>query len=88
MRGYQKKVIYVKNTGSRHFEEAYFVLRPDSEGASASPDSMILEANRIINENFGKRKGGFFHLKKWHILAFFLGCATTLALTIVIGLLI
>lgn len=86
MRGYQKKVIYVKNTGSRHFEEAYFVLRPDSEGASASHDSMILEANRIINENFRKKKEGFFNLRKWHILAFFLGCATTLALCFVIGL--
>ena len=86
MRGYQKKVIYVKNTGSRHFEEAYFVLRPDSEGASASPDSMILEANRIINENFKKRKDGFLNLKKWHIFAFLLGCVTTLALCIIIGL--
>lgn len=88
MRGYQKKVIYVKNTGSRHFEEAYFVLRPDSEGASASPDSMILEANRIINENFKKRREGFFYSKKWHILAFLLGCATTLALCFIIGILI
>ena len=25
MRGYQKRVIYLKNTGSRNFEEAYFV---------------------------------------------------------------
>ena len=88
MRGYQKKVIYVKNTGSRHFEEAYFVLRPDSEGAAASPESMITEANRIIKENFQNRRGGFFYSKKWHILAFFLGCATTLALCLAIGLLI
>ena len=86
MRGYQKKVIYVKNTGSRHFEEAYFVLRPDSEGAAASYDSMISEANRIINENFKRKKGGFFYSKKWYILAFFLGCVTTFVLCLVIGL--
>ena len=88
MRGYQKKVIYVKNTGSRHFEEAYFVLRPDSEGAAASPDSMILEANRIINENFKKRSGGFFYTKRWHILAFFIGCATAFLLCFLIGILL
>ena len=87
MRGYQKKVIYVKNTGSRHFEEAYFVLRPDSEGAAASHDSMISEANRIINENFKRKKGGLFHSKKWYILAFLLGCATTAALCFLVWLL-
>ena len=88
MRGYQKKVIYVKNTGSRHFEEAYFVLRPDSEGAAASHDSMISEANRIINENFKRKKGGFFYLKKWYILTFLAGCVTTAALYFLIGLFI
>ena len=88
MRGYQKKVIYVKNTGSRHFEEAYFVLRPDSEGAAASQESMINEANRIIKENFIGRRNSFFRAKKWHILAFFLGCAITFALCLAIGLLI
>ena len=88
MRGYQKKVIYVKNTGSRHFEEAYFVLRPDSEGAAASPESMITEANRIIRENFLKRKKGFLYSKRWYVLSFFLGCATTLAVCLAVGLLI
>ena len=86
MRGYQKRVIYVKNTGSRHFEEAYFVLRPDSEGAAASHDSMISEANRIINENFKRKKGGFLYSKKWYFLAFLAGCATTATLCFIIGL--
>ena len=80
MRGYQKKVIYVKNTGSRHFEEAYFVLRPDSEGASASPDSMILEANRIIEENRlgSKRRPQGYYAAKYALLftiGFILGAA-------------
>lgn len=88
MRGYQRKVIYVKNTGSRHFEEAYFVLRPEKEGNMPSKRSMVKEANRIIKENIKNDGGGFFVKKKWHILAFFLGCAVTLALCIAIGLLI
>ena len=88
MRGYQKKVIFVKNTGSRHFEEAYFVMRPDCEADAESSETMIEEANRIIKENFQNRHGGFFYSKKWHVLAFFLGCAVTFALCLALGLLI
>ena len=88
MRGYQKKVIFVKNTGSRHFEEAYFVMRPDCEESGDLSETMIEEANRIINENFQNRQGGFFYSKKWYILAFFIGCAVTFALCFVLGLLI
>ena len=64
MRGYQKKVIYVKNTGSRHFEEAYFVMRPDSDTDVPSSESMVREANRIIKENFESRRGGFLRSKR------------------------
>lgn len=88
MRGYQKKVIYVKNTGSRHFEEAYFVMRGDSPDRECSHEKMVEEANRIIKENFGARKRGFLYSKRWHILAFFSGSAITLALCIAIGFLI
>ena len=76
MRGYQKKVIYLKNTGSRHFEEAYFVVRP---GEKASPDKMIDEANRIIEENTNGGRGGFLYSKRWHILAFMLGAVSSAA---------
>ena len=75
MRGYQRRVIYLKNTGSRHFEEAYFILREDRSGESASSVEMIDEANRIIKENFEKDRRGFFSSKKWYIVAFFVGCA-------------
>ena len=60
MKGYQKRIIYMKNTGSRHFEEAYFVLHSACE--SQGGDDIIAEANRIISEmeggdrNRGKRK--------------------------------
>ncbi len=74
MRGYQKKVIYLKNTGSRSFEEAYFVLKDNDSGAPRrSEASMIDEANLIIEENFGKGRRGFFYLKMWYLLSFFVG---------------
>ena len=77
MKGYQKKVIYMKNTGSRHFEEAYFVLRSDTEIKKVSRNEMIEEANRIIDENFDRRRGNLFYSGRWYILAFFIGCALT-----------
>ena len=50
MRGYQKRIIHLKNPGSAIFEEAFFVLK-DEGGSSADSDSVIREANRIIEEN-------------------------------------
>lgn len=69
----------MKNTGSRHFEEAYFVLRSDAGTDSATTAQMIDEANRIIKENFGKKRGGIFS-KRRYVAAFLIGCAVTLAL--------
>lgn len=84
MRGYQKKVIYVKNTGSRHFEEAYFVMRPDSDTDVPSSESMVREANRIIKENFESRRGGFLRSKGWHLLTFFMGAVFALLVCLVL----
>ena len=80
MRGYQKKVIYLKNTGSRHFEEAYFILREDKAEKAISDAKMIDEANRIIKENFQRESRGFLSSKKWYILAFLIGCAAAFAI--------
>lgn len=54
MRGYQKRVIYLKNTGSSIFEEAYFVIKTDKKNSSEKAytgEALIEEANRIIEEN-------------------------------------
>ena len=58
MRGTQRRVIYLKNTGSDVFDEAYFVIR---EGVvrtdpSGVEEDLIKEANRIINEHIGNKK--------------------------------
>ncbi len=47
MRGLEKKVIYVKDTGSRVFREAYFVLRGD---VPAVESDLAEEAARILRE--------------------------------------
>ncbi len=82
MRGYQKRVIYLKNTGSKSFEEAYFVMRESEGSPGVSQDKMIEEANRIIAENFGSDGRGFLYTKRWYILAFLAGCAITVVLFI------
>lgn len=74
MRGYQKRVIYLKNTGSRNFEEAYFIVRADVSEENCSRDFMIEEANRIIDENFWEKRGGFAIIKRYFI-SFILGAA-------------
>lgn len=58
MRGCQRRVVYLKNTGSSIFEGAYFVLKDDRnicEGKDAVCD-MVHEASRIIEENFDRKK--------------------------------
>lgn len=64
VRGYQKRVIFVKNTGSRIFDEAYFVLS-EREPDKKEKIDMIAEANRIIEENegLGKRRARGFLCK-------------------------
>jgi len=87
MRGAQKKVLYLKNTGSPLFEEAYFILKCDTRLAKSGDISddyvtrgMVCEANRIIEESFGKRRHiGLRPLS--YALVFLFGAALTLLFT-------
>ena len=80
MRGYQKRVIFLKNTGSHLFDEAYFVLSKECEAAHIGQSDMVLEANRIIEESLKEcapvqegRRGRFFTL----VIPFLLGVIFT-----------
>ena len=75
MRGCQKRVIYLKNTGCEYFEEAYFVLKGDPDLQKRSDTDIIREANRIIEENIGKRKRIDFKKYLPLVLTFFIGAA-------------
>lgn len=56
--GYQKKMYYVRNTGSRLFSEAYFVLRAGADSGAFCENDLAAEADRILRERFpaGKRR--------------------------------
>ena len=59
MRGYQKRVIYLKNTGSSLFDEAYFIVSREGAEAGLGQGDMVCEANRIIDESLdGESSGG------------------------------
>ena len=78
VRGCQKKIIYLKNTGSEVFEEAYFVVREKNLAYESSECDMIEEANRILDEctSFDEKSGRLTKIKKVainKILPFFIG---------------
>jgi hypothetical protein len=74
MRGYQRKVIHIKNTGSYLFDEAYFVLSRDGEDLQLGEDDMVTEANRIINDkSYARIKYGPLHRYKRQIISLLAG---------------
>ena len=92
MRGYQKKVIFLKNTGSHLFDEAYFVVSREGEAAHIEQSDMIYEANLIIKESLednelrvrGENRSLFLRV----IIPFFLGALITLIVSTFIYFLI
>ncbi len=51
IKGCQKKMFVLKDTGSVYFDEAYFVLKPNPPSkAMLSEKDFLDEANRIITE--------------------------------------
>lgn len=91
-KGCQKKIYYLKNPGSKYFEEAYLVLRPDiaeKRGKTAACD-LASEAERIVQEACGG-----FDIRKYTVspkigkaMSFALGAASSSALIGIVALLI
>lgn len=73
MRAYQKKVIFLKNTGSELFDEAYFVISCDENRRIFSHATMVSEARRIIEENFEEKKRRIKIFSPVSILSFLVG---------------
>ena len=56
VRGCQKKMVYLKNTDSEVFEEAYFVLTDKGTDIGLSERDMLKEINRILDECVSEEK--------------------------------
>lgn len=50
IKGCQRKIIVIRDTGSDFFDEAYFIIK-DGGTIPAGDDDMIAEANRILERN-------------------------------------
>ena len=85
MRGYQRKVIHIKNTGSYLFDEAYFVLSRDGEELRLGEDDMVTEANRIINDkSYARIKYRPLLRYKRQIISLFIGAIFGAAISVLI----
>ncbi len=76
MRGYQKRIIHLKHTGSHLFDEAYFVISPSAQ-TRGDPD-MISEANRIIEDSIGAERKFTQNTASGFLYPFLLGAAVSI----------
>lgn len=81
LRGYQKRIVFLKNVESEIFEEAYFVLKEEEKLGEISHATMVEEAKRIIDESLGKRKRRFFVFRFKTLFVFLLGFVLSFVLT-------
>ena len=51
VKGCERRIIHLKNTGCEMFEEAYFILNDKYHREDKKSCDMVKEANRIIEEN-------------------------------------
>ena len=60
VKGCQRRMVCLKQTGSEWFEEAYFLLREEKQAVPCDEESLLREANRIVSEQgvAGKRAQG------------------------------
>ena len=88
VRGCQKRIVYLKNTCSEVFEEAYFVVRDDALATLCECD-MVKEANRILDEcmSLDEAEDGWhkiFDVIKRRIIPFLLGISVGMITVILI----
>lgn len=87
MKGYQRQVIFLKNTGSPYFDEAYFFVSREGVGASVDQSDMVLEANRIINESLEDPESRIrrerVRKKRDFLIPFFLGVFISVTVTLI-----
>ena len=72
LKGCRKQMIVLRGTGSEIFDEAYFVLKKSDERRSLHEQerkSMLLEANRILEEN---RVEGSAREKSYYLIRYLL----------------
>ena len=88
VRGCQKRIVYLKSTGSEVFSDAYFVVRDNALSDICECD-MVKEANKILDECVSldeKMSLGqtVFEIVKRKIIPFLLGTVVGMIIVILI----
>ena len=73
--GCQRKMFYIKDTKSRLFCEAYFILRDGADMSYVCENDLAAEADRILREKFPSKKRRFKRPKHFDMIMFVLGIA-------------
>lgn len=64
LRGAKKNMIVIRTRDSRMFEEAYFVMRRNTDISDTDETDMILEANRILESASPRSASGAYDGRK------------------------
>jgi hypothetical protein len=76
IKGCQKRMIFVKNTGSDLFDEAYFILKDDVPSNSELDGNIVRAATAIINQSgFLRQSAPKRRQKRGGVIPFLLGVA-------------
>lgn len=61
VKGIEKRIVYLKNTGSPMFCEAYFIVNEKYRDSKKLRDAdLVSEATRLIEDSISRSKEGFF----------------------------
>ena len=88
VKGCERRIVHLKNTGSTLFEEAFFLMKDEKNEKPPSYAAMVREATRIIEENItvggAYRRPCAFPLQRAVILAFSLGLLLGIGATLLL----
>ncbi len=73
--GCERKMYYIRDTRSKVFKEAYFVLREGADSGHITESDLATEADRILRERFPERKRRISRSKVARALYFIVGVA-------------
>ena len=82
MRGYKKRVIYVKSADCDIFDNAFFVLKSDKNKEKDEKNftrDMVLEANRVIDERIENDRKRRITLILIGVIAFLFGALISMS---------
>ena len=84
VRGTEKRVIYLKHTGSELIEEAFFLVKDQEEGDLIRESDIVKEASRILREGdagLGKGRRGNEDAVLFFLMGFSLAALLSLLLS-------